>query len=45
MLFGGRNRLAVRIFGLLGAVADGPIAIAALVLIVLLITQTLWKPG
>jgi hypothetical protein len=36
------DRLAVRIFGLLGAVAEGPIAIAAVVLIVLLLTQPLW---
>jgi hypothetical protein len=33
-----RDRLAVRIVGLLGAVAEGPIAIGALVLIVLLVT-------
>jgi hypothetical protein len=38
-MFGKRDRLAVRIFGLLGAVAEGPIAIFGLVLIVLLITQ------
>jgi len=31
------NRLAVRVFGLLGAVAEGPIAIGALVLIVLFV--------
>jgi hypothetical protein len=37
-----RDRLVVRIFGLLGAVAEGPIAIGALVVIVLLITQALW---
>jgi hypothetical protein len=37
-----RNRLAVRIFGVLGAVAEGPIAIAALVLIVLFVVQVLW---
>ena len=41
-MFGKRDRLAVRIFGLLGAVAEGPIAIGALVLIVLLLTQALW---
>jgi hypothetical protein len=35
-------RLVIRIFGLLGAVAEGPIAIGALVLIVLLLTQPLW---
>jgi hypothetical protein len=29
-----RNRLVVRVFGLIGAVAEGPAAIAALVLIV-----------
>jgi hypothetical protein len=39
---GERDRLAVRIFGLLGAVAEGPIAIGALVLIILLMTQALW---
>ena len=36
-----RDRLAVRIFGLLGAVAEGPIAIGALVLIVVLVMQAL----
>jgi hypothetical protein len=41
-MFGKRDRLAVRIFGLLGAVAEGPIAIFGLVVIVLLITQALW---
>jgi hypothetical protein len=41
-VFGKRDRLSVRIFGILGAVAEGPIAICALVLIVLLITQALW---
>jgi hypothetical protein len=39
---GKRNRLAVQIFGLLGAVADGPVAIAGLVLIVLILTQPFW---
>jgi len=38
-----RDRLTVRIFGLLAAVAEGPIAICALVLIVLLMTQMLWS--
>ena len=33
-----RNRLVVRVFGLIGAVAEGPAAISALVLIVLLLT-------
>jgi hypothetical protein len=37
-----RDRLAVRIFGLLEAVAEGPIAIGALVLVVLVIAQALW---
>jgi hypothetical protein len=37
-----RNRLAVRIFGLLGADAEGPGAIGALVLIVILLTVPLW---
>jgi hypothetical protein len=37
-----RDQLSVRIFGLLGAVADGPIAIGALVLIVLLLTLPVW---
>jgi hypothetical protein len=32
------NRLALRVFGLFGAVAEGPLAIGALVLIVLLVT-------
>jgi hypothetical protein len=41
-MFGPRDRLAVRMFGLLAAVAEGPIAIGALVLIVLLVTHTLW---
>jgi hypothetical protein len=35
-------RLAVRIFGLLGAVAEGPIAIGALVLIVFLLILPVW---
>jgi len=35
-----RNRLAVRVFGLISAVAEGPTAIAALVLIVLLLAAT-----
>jgi hypothetical protein len=35
-----RDRLAVRVFGLIGAVAEGPIAIGALVLIVLFVA--LW---
>jgi len=39
---GKRDRIAVRIFGLLCAVAEGPMAICALVLIVLLLTQPLW---
>ena len=39
-MFGKRDRLSVRIFGILGAVAEGPVAICALVLIVLVIT--LW---
>jgi hypothetical protein len=33
-----RHRLTIKIFGLLGAVAEGPIAIGALLLIVLLLT-------
>jgi hypothetical protein len=37
-----RNSLAVRIFGVLGAVAEGPIAIGALVLIVWFVVQVLW---
>lgn len=37
-----RDRLAVRIFGLLGAVAEGPVAIAALVLIVVLVVHAVW---
>ena len=41
-MFDKRDRLAVRIFGLLGAVADGPVAIVALVLIVVLATHTVW---
>jgi hypothetical protein len=39
-----RDQLTVRIFGLLGAVAEGPLAIGALVFIVLLLTQPLWWP-
>jgi len=39
---GKRDRLAVRIFGVLGAVAEGPVAIGALVLIVLFVVQVLW---
>jgi hypothetical protein len=35
---GEHNRLALRVFGLFGAVAEGPLAIGALVLIVLLVT-------
>lgn len=34
-----RDHLAVRIFGILGAVADGPLAICAVVLIVALVTH------
>jgi hypothetical protein len=34
-----RDRLVLLIFGLLGAIAEGPLAIGALVLIVLLITH------
>jgi hypothetical protein len=41
-MFDKRDRLAVRIFGLLGAVAEGPLAIVALVLIVVLVTHTVW---
>ncbi len=41
-MFDKRDRLAVRIFGLLGAVAEGPVAIVALVLIVVLVTHTVW---
>jgi len=37
-----RHRLDVRIFGLLGAAAEGPIAIAALVIIVILVVATRW---
>jgi hypothetical protein len=37
-----RDQLTIRIFGLLGAVAEGPLAISALVVIVLLLTQSLW---
>ena len=37
-----RDRLALRVFGLLGAVAEGPVAIGALVLIVLLLTHRWW---
>jgi hypothetical protein len=38
-----RDRLTVGIFGLLSAVAEGPITIAALVFIVVLLTRTsLW---
>jgi hypothetical protein len=39
---GKNDRLAVKIFGLLGAVAEGPIAIGALVLIVLYVTEVVW---
>jgi hypothetical protein len=35
-------RLAVRVFGLLGAVAEGQFAIGALVLIVFLLTLPAW---
>jgi hypothetical protein len=37
-----RDRLAVRIFGALGAVAEGPIAIGALVIIILFVVKALW---
>jgi hypothetical protein len=37
-----RDRLSVRIFGLLGAVAEGPLAIGALVLIVIFVTHAVW---
>jgi hypothetical protein len=39
---GKRNCLVVRIFGVPGAVTEGPIAIGALVLIVLFVVQVLW---
>ena len=42
-MFGKRDRLAVRIFGLLSAAAEGPLAIGALVLIVLVLTVALWR--
>jgi hypothetical protein len=35
--------LAIRIFGLIGAVAHGPIAIGALVVIVFLLTLPWWR--
>lgn len=37
-----RDRLVVRIFGFLGADAEGPLAIGALVLIVVLLTRSFW---
>jgi uncharacterized membrane protein required for colicin V production len=39
-----RNRVTIRIFGLLIGTAEGPVAIAALVLIVLAVTKSLWWP-
>jgi hypothetical protein len=39
---GKRNCLALKIFGILVAVAEGPIAIGALVVIVLSILKVLW---
>ena len=36
------NRLVVRLFGLLGAVAEGPVAIAALVVIVFVMAGAVW---
>jgi hypothetical protein len=38
-MFEKHDRLAVHFFGLLGAVAEGPVAIVALVLIVVLVTH------
>jgi hypothetical protein len=37
-----RGRIELRIFGLLYGTAEGPVAIAALVLIVLAVTKPLW---
>lgn len=42
-MLGKRDRLVVQIFGLLGAVAEGPVAIIALVVIVLFVMQAVWK--
>lgn len=38
-MFGKNNRLVVRIFGLLGASAEGPLAVIALIMIIALITN------
>jgi hypothetical protein len=37
-----RHRLNVKIFGLLEAAAEGPVAIAAVFLIVFFLTRSLW---
>jgi hypothetical protein len=39
-----KNRVTIRIFGILLGTAEGPMAIAALVLIVLAVTRSLWWP-
>jgi len=39
-MFAKNNRLAVRIFGLLNAVAEGPLAIGSLVVIVMIVAAT-----
>jgi hypothetical protein len=38
------DRLTIEIFGVLYGVADGPLAIGALVLIALVLTTPLWWP-
>ena len=38
------DRLTIDIFGILHGSADGPLAIAALVFIVVLVTKRLWWP-
>lgn len=38
-----RDKLNVRIFGLLGAAAEGPVAIGALVIIVAVVAGAWWR--